>query len=247
MLGENMPASLKDQVVIVVGASSGIGRATAVLMAQDGAKVMGSARRMDRLDQWQQEMTAAGHTVASFAADATDPAQMHVLVEATREKFGPAQILVYATGTNTPDRTMSRLTPPVWDDLITTNLNGAYYATQAVLPAMRKARFGHIIYIASISGHTPDTSGAAYQASKRGMIGLSHAVRLEEKENGIRTTVINPGLVNTDLLEKRLVKPPAEMLAQALLADHVAEAVLACAKMPPRAVISEMSIVPSAL
>jgi NADP-dependent 3-hydroxy acid dehydrogenase YdfG len=242
-----MSVSLKDQVVVVVGASSGIGRATAVLMAREGAKVMASARRQDRLEQWRQEMAAEGRTVATFAADATDPAQMDRLAAAAREKFGPIQILVYATGTNTPDRAMKRLRPDVWNELISTNLNGAYYATQAVLPAMREVRFGHIIYIASISGHTPDVSGAAYQASKRGMIGLSHAVRLEEKENGIRTTVINPGLVDTEILEKRPVKPSAEMLAQALVAEHVAEAVMACAKLPPRAVISEMTIVPSAL
>lgn len=242
-----MSVSLKDQVVVIVGASSGIGRATAVLMAREGAKVMASARRKDRLEQWQKEMAAEGHTVAIFAADATNPAQMDQLAAATREKFGPVQILVYATGTNTPDRAMKRLNPAVWNELISTNLNGAYYATQAVVPAMREAHFGHIIYISSISGHTPDVSGAAYQASKRGMIGLSHAVRLEEKENGIRTTVINPGLVDTEILEKRPVKPSPEMLAQALVAEHVAEMVMACAKLPPRAVISEMSIVPSAL
>jgi serine 3-dehydrogenase len=242
-----MPVSLKDQVVLVVGASSGIGRATAVMMAREGAKVMASARRQDRLEQWKREMAAEGHTVETFVADACDAAQMDRLAEATRAKFGPVQILVYATGTNTPDRSLRRLRPAIWDELISTNLNGAYYATQAVLPAMRQARFGHLIYISSISGHTPDVSGAAYQASKRGMIGLSHAVRLEEKENGIRTTVIDPGLVDTEILEKRPVKPPAEMLAQALLPEHVAEAVMICAKMPPRAIVSEMTIVPSAL
>lgn len=242
-----MPVSLKDQVVAVVGASSGIGRATAVLMAREGAKVMASARRKERLEQWKQEMAAEGHAVDTFVADATDAAQMDRLAAATRAKFGPIQILVYATGTNTPDRAMKRLRPDIWNELISTNLSGAYYATQAVVPAMREARFGHIIYISSISGHTPDVSGAAYQASKRGMIGLSHAVRLEEKENGIRTTVINPGLVDTEILEKRLVKPPAEMLAQALTAEYVAEAVMACAKMPPRAVIAELTIVPSVL
>ena len=242
-----MPVSLKDQVVLVVGASSGIGRATAVMMAREGAKVMASARRQDRLEQWKQEMAAEGHTVEIFVADACDAAQMDRLAAATREKFGPIQILVYATGTNTPDRAMRRLRPDIWNELISTNLSGAYYATQAVVPAMREARFGHIIYISSISGHTPDVSGAAYQASKRGLIGLSHAVRLEEKENGIRTTVIDPGLVDTEILEKRPVKPPAEMLAQALLPEHVAEAVIACAKMPPRAVISELTIVQSTL
>ena len=232
---------------MVVGASSGIGRAAAAMLAREGAMVMASARRRDRLEQWRREMAAEGHAIAIFAADATDPAQMNALAAAAREKFGPVQILVYATGTNTPDRAMKRLNPAVWNELIATNLNGAYYATQAFLPAMREARFGHIIYISSISGHTPDVSGAAYQASKRGMIGLSHAVRLEEKENGIRTTVIDPGLVDTEILDKRPVKPSAEMLAQALLPEHVAEAVIACAKLPPRAVITEMSIVPSAL
>lgn len=242
-----MSASLKDQVVLVVGASSGIGRATAVMMAREGAKVMASARRKERLEQLEKEMAAEGHTIGTFAADATDPAQMNALAEAAKAKFGPVQVMVYATGTNTPDRAMSRLNPTVWNELITTNLNGAYYATQAVVPSMRQAKFGHIIYISSISGHTPDVSGAAYQASKRGMIGLAHAVRLEEKENGIRTTVVNPGLVDTEILEKRPVKPSAEMLAQALVPEHVAEIVMACAKLPPRAVITELSIVPSAL
>jgi serine 3-dehydrogenase len=217
------------------------------MMAREGAKVMASARRKDRLESWKQEMAAEGHTVDTFTADASDAAQMELLASATRQKFGPIQILVYATGTNTPNRSMRRLRPDVWDELISTNLNGAYYATQAVLPAMREARFGHIIYISSISGHTPDVSGAAYQASKRGVIGLSHAVRLEEKENGIRTTVINPGLVDTEILEKRPVKPSAEMLAQALLPEHVAEAVMICAKLPPRAVIPELTVVGATL
>jgi NADP-dependent 3-hydroxy acid dehydrogenase YdfG len=242
-----MPVSLKDQVVLVVGASSGIGRATAVLMAREGARVMASARRQERLAQLQRELAAEGHTIEIFAADASHAAQMDLLAQTTREKLGPVRILVYATGTNTPERSMRRLRPAIWNEMISTNLNGAYYATQAVLPAMREARCGHIIYVSSISGHTPDVSGAAYQASKRGLIGLSHAVRLEEKENGIRTTVVNPGLVNTELLEKRPVKPTPEMLAQAMLPEHVAEAVMACAKLPPQAVIVEMSVVPSAL
>lgn len=220
---------------------------TAILMAREGAKVMASARRGERLEQWKQEMTAEGGAVETFAADATDPAQMIALGKAAREKFGPVQILVYASGTNTPERFMRVLRPSVWEELLSTNLSGAFYATQAVLPEMRERRSGHIIYISSISGHTPDVSGAAYQASKRGLIGLAHAVRLEEKENGIRTTVINPGLVDTELLEKRPVRPTSDLLAQAMLPEHVAEVVLACAKLPARAVITELSVVPSAL
>jgi serine 3-dehydrogenase len=172
---------------------------------------------------------------------------MNRLCEETRRKFGPVNIMVYATGTNTPDRSMRRMRPEIWDEIIRTNLDGAYYITQAVLPAMRDARSGQLIYVSSISGHTPDVSGAAYQATKRGLIGLAHAIRVEEKENGIRTTVICPGLVDTEILDKRPVKPTAEMLAKALLPEDVAEAILACVKLPPRAVIPELTIVPAVL
>ena len=242
-----MSVSLKDQVVLVVGASSGIGRATAVMMAREGAKVMASARRNERLLEVKAKMAAEGLVFEVFAADATDVSQMNRLAEASRQKLGTVNILVYATGTNTPDRSMRRLHPEIWDGIVLTNLNSAYYITQAVLPAMREVRNGHLIYISSISGHTPDISGAAYQAAKRGLIGLSHAIRVEEKENGIRTTVICPGLVDTELLDKRPVKPTPEMRAQALLPEDVAEAILACAKLPPRAVIPELTIVGSAL
>ncbi len=237
-----MPISLKDKVALVIGASSGVGRACALQFVAEGAKVMASARREERLLELQRESGAE-----FFAADATDPAQMNRLAEETVRRLGPIDIVVYATGTNTPDRHITRLTPPVWNELISTNLDGAYYAAQAVLPAMRARKQGHLIFISSISGFLPDVSGAAYQASKRGLIGLSHAIRMEDKENGIRTTVVNPGLIDTEILLKRPVKPSAEQLAVALLPEHVAEAVLACAKLPPRAVIPEITVMPSAM
>jgi serine 3-dehydrogenase (NADP+) len=242
-----MPVSLKDRVVLVVGASSGIGRAVAETMAREGAKVMASARREERLQQLQSAMAEEGRRVEIFVADATKVGDIEKLAAATTEKLGAPEIVVYATGTNTRDRYLTRLTPDIWDELITTNLSGAYYVVQATLPAMRAAKSGHYIFISSISGHTPDVSGAAYQASKRGMIGLSHAIRVEEKENGIRATVVNPGLVDTEILEKRPVKPTPEQLALALTPEHVAEAVLTCAKLPQRAVITEMTIVGTAL
>jgi serine 3-dehydrogenase len=127
------------------------------------------------------------------------------------------------------------------------NLNGAYYATRAVLPAMRTRGSGQLIYVSSISGHTPDVSGAAYQASKRGLIGLAHAIRVEEKEHGIRTCVVNPGLINTELLRFRPVQPDASTLAKAMLPEDVAQAVLSVAQMPPRAAITELTIVPTYL
>jgi len=242
-----MPVSLKNQVALVIGASSGIGRATAVLLAREGAKVMASARREERLQELKAECAAAGHAIEVFAADAKNCADMDRLAEATREKLGPIDILIFAAGTNTPDRAMRRLRPEIWRDLLETNLDGAYYAAQAVIPAMRERASGHLVFIASVSGHTPDVSGPAYQASKRGLIGLAHAIRLEEKERGIRVTVVNPGLVDKEILEKRPVKPTAEQLGVALLAEHVAEAVLACVAMPARAVVTELTIMPSAM
>jgi serine 3-dehydrogenase (NADP+) len=154
---------------------------------------------------------------------------------------------VFATGINTRDRYLDRLTPVIWQELITANLNAAFFAANAVLPVMREQRNGHLIFIASISGLYPDASGSAYQASKRGLVGLSHAIRLEEKQNGIRTTVVCPGMIDTELLEQRPVRPTPEDLAKALTPEHVAEAVLACAKLPPRAVIPELTIVGSVL
>ena len=234
---------LKDQVVLVVGASSGIGRETALLFANEGARVMAAARREDRLKMLQGE--AAGIEIA--VADASIAQDMQRLGELTLQRFGKIDIMVYATGTNTPDRAMSRLTPAIWDTLISANLHGAYYATQAVLPHMRSAGAGHLIYISSISGLVPDVSGAAYQASKRGLLGLAHAVRVEEKEHGIRTCVVCPGLVETEILEKRPVRPTADILAKALQPVDVAEIVLAVAKLPARAAVPELQIMPTYL
>ncbi len=198
-----MSVSLKDQTVLVMGASSGIGREAAVLFAREGAKVMASARRDDRLRKLETELKQEGHGIHVAAADAADAKAMKALAEKTIAELGRVDILIYATGTNTPDRSLKRLNTDIWNELLTVNLDGAYYLTAALLPAMREAKSGHLIYIASISGLVPDVSGAAYQASKRGMLGLAHAIRVEEKENGIRTCVVCPGLVDTELMEKR--------------------------------------------
>ena len=242
-----MPVSLKDQTVLVVGASSGIGRESAILFAREGCRVMASARREDRLRSLREELTSEGRNVEIFAADTSSRDQMHELAARTQEKLGPVDVLVYATGTNVPDRSMARLTDDIWDMMISVNLSGAYYITAALLPAMRDRRAGYLIYIDSVSGLVPDISGPAYQASKRGLLGLAHAIRVEEKQNGIRTCVICPGLVDTEILDRRPVKTPAETLAKALRAEDVAEAVLFAARLPPRAVVPEMQVVPTLL
>ena len=238
-----MPANLKDQVVLVVGASSGIGRETAVLFSKEGARVMAAARREDRLKSLKEEHPS----IEIAVADASDEAAMQRLAHDTQQRLGDIDVVVYNTGTNIKDRALTRLTPELWDMMVGTNLNGAFYITQAVLPSMRERKKGHLIFVSSISGLTPDVSGASYQASKRGLVGLAHAIRVEEREHGIRTCAICPGLVESELLQKRPVMPSSDILAKAMQPADVAEAILAVAKMPARVAIPEMQILPTVL
>lgn len=242
-----MPHSLKDKVVLVVGASSGIGRSIAVHFAREGARVFASARRADRLQDLAKELQSENLKIETRVADAADASQMTSLAAGIISAAQGIDILIYAAGTNTPNRALTRLTPEIWNELIVANLNGAYYATHAVLPHMRDRKSGHLIYISSISGLLPDASGAAYQASKRGLLGLAHAIRYEEKENGIRTCVLCPGLVETEILEKRPVKPSPDQLAKALQVEDIAEVAVVVAKLHPRASVPEVQIMPSAL
>src|SRR5580658_1828245 len=240
-----MLVSLSGQVVVIVGASSGTGRAAAVLFAREGARVVAAARREDRLQSLKQELAKEHRDITVRRADASSPEDMQHLAQEMLEVLGRIDILVFAAGTNTPDRSMERLNPEIWNSLVEVNLNGAFYATHAVLPSMRSARSGHLIYISSISGLLVDISGAAYQAAKRGVVGLAHVIRLEEKQNGIRTCVICPGLVDTELLEKRPVKPAPAILAKALQPEDVAETILYISKLHPRAAIPELQLMPN--
>ena len=242
-----MAEKLTNQVVLVVGASSGIGRETAIRFAKEGARVMAAARRKDRLRALQQEMAAGNTPIEIAVADASNVEDMEGLVKHTRERMGEIDILVYNSGTNIKDRALTKLTPANWNMMVSVNMNGAFYATQAALPGMRQRGRGHLIYVASISAVVPDVSGAAYQAAKRGLLGMAHAVRVEEKENGIRTCVVCPGLVDTEILENRPVKPSAETLAKALQPGDVAEVILSVAKLPARAVVPELQVMPTYL
>src|ERR1035438_503377 len=146
-----MAVKLTNQVVLVIGASSGIGRETAILFAREGARVMAAARRKDRLRALQQELAAENAAIEIAVADASCVEDMEGLVRHTQERLGEIDIPVYNTGPNIKDRALPRLTPAIWDMMISVNLNGAYYATQAALPAMRRRGSGHLIYVASIT------------------------------------------------------------------------------------------------
>jgi len=240
-----MSSTLKGQVVLIVGASGGIGRAAAILAARTGAHVVAAARRLERLQQMQADLAKEGLSITIHKADASHLDDMMKLIENTVAELGHIDIAVYASGTNTPARAMKVMIPATWNNIIETNLTGAFYLSHAVLPPMRQAGAGHIIYISSTAGAIADLSGAAYQASKRGLLGLAHAIRLEERANGIRTCVIMPGLTNTELVEQRPEKLSTDVLEKALQPEDVAATILHVAQMPARVTVPEILMIPS--
>jgi len=241
---------LKDSVVIIVGSSSGMGRATALTFAQEGAKVVLAARRLQVLNELTAEIaTLVGddQVVLPCQTDIQHPDQVDHLIQQTVDRFGRIDILVYATGTNIPDRRLEILSNQTWEMMVQTNLTGAFYCTKAVLPTMRQQKEGLIIYISSAAVPYADTSGVAYQATKHGMVGLAHGTFKEEKENGIRTSMIFPGLTDTPLVLKRPVPTPPEVVAQALQPEDVADTCLFIATLPPRACVPELILMPTGL
>ena len=179
--------------------------------------------------------------------DVQDAAAVDRMIVRTREALGRIDILVYATGTNIPDRSLERLTRETWAMMLATNLSGAFYCTQAVLPVMREQGDGLIVYLSTGAVPKPDQSGVAYQASKHGLSGLAHGTMQEEKSHGIRTSVIFPGLTDTPLVLKRPTPTPPEVMAHALDPDDVARACLFVATLPPRAHVPELVLLPSRL
>ena len=237
-------ADLTGKVAIVVGASSGMGEATAQTFVAVGAKVVLAARSADKLSALAEDL---GENALACATDARDPAASKTLVENTIAAFGRVDILAYVTGTNIPDRALEVLTEETWEMMLGTNLTGAFHCTKAVLPVMREQNEGLIIYVSSGCVQKPDASGVSYQATKHGMVGLAHGTFHEEKANGVRTCVIFPGLTDTPLVLKRPVPTPPEVVAQALLPQGVAEACLFVAALPARAYVPELVLLPAGL
>ena len=239
-----MYLALENKVAVIVGSSSGMGKATARSYAQAGASVVLAARSKDKLDDLSAEI---GNRAIACATDARDVAQVNHLIQTTLEEFGQIDILVYATGTNIPARSVEVLTHETWEMMIGTNLTGAFNCTKAVLPTMRKQQSGLIIYLSSGCVQSPDVSGVSYQASKHGMSGLAHGTFKEEQENGIRTTVIFPGLCDTPIVLQRPTPTPPEVMAKALKPEDVADACLYVATTPARARIPELILLPAGL
>jgi len=242
-----MARQLHGKVAIVVGASSGMGRATAARFAAEGARVVVAARNEAPLAGLVDAIQAADGEAIAVPTDVTDRAQVQRLLTTALDRFGRIDLLVYATGTNIPDRSLDRLTPATWELLLATNVTGAYHCTQLVVPVMREQGGGLILYLSTGAVKRADASGIAYQASKCAMSGLAGGTMEEEKRNGIRTSVIFPGLTDTPLVLRRPVPTPPEVMAHALQPDDVAAACLFVATLPERCHVPELVLLPSRL
>ena len=239
-----MSNMLKDRVAVVVGSSTGMGRATASSFAAAGARVVLAARREDKLKELASQI---GDSALVCPTDVQDVLAVDRLMETTIDRCGQVDILVYATGTNIRQRSLEELSHETWQMMMGTNLTGAFNCTKSVLPAMRKQQDGLIIYLSSCAVQLPDVSGVSYQATKHGMVGLAHGTFKEEQDHGIRTTVIFPGLTDTPLVLQRPVPTPPEMMAKALQPEDVADACLFVASLPARARVPELMLMPAGL
>lgn len=240
-------ADLRGQAALVVGASTGMGRASALSLALAGCRVVAAARNEDQLRELTEEAAARGGEILPRTMDLTDASEVRETVDSAIAELGRLDVMVNSAGTNTPLRLLRDLTDEEWYRVIDTNLHGAYRLTRAVLPQMRSQGSGLIVHIGSVSGIWPDFSGIAYQASKRGLTGLAHATMIEEREHGLRVSVIFPGLCDTPLMKKRKSPPNAETLAKALRPEHIAEACLFLAGLPKGVYVPELVMAPSGL
>lgn len=245
-----MTNKLEGKVAIITGASSGIGEATAIALANEGATVVLAARRGDRLNTLAGKIATSGGKALAIITDVTDEAQVQNLVHKTKTELGRIDILVNNAGIaavgaidggNTAD----------WKEMINLNLLGLLYVTHAVLPILKAQGAGHIVNLSSVAGRTARAGIGVYNATKWGVNGFSEALRQEVCKHHIRVTIIEPGLVNTEIND-RISDPVAKQNMEErrrsvipLESEDIAAAIAYAVTQPPRVNVNEILIRPT--
>lgn len=188
---------LENKVALVTGASRGIGEAIALMLAEQGARVAGTATTEEGADAISQKFKKQGSLGRGFVLNITDHASLHNLFNGLKA-FGQPDILINNAGI-TRDNLFLRMKPDEWNTVIETNLNSIFYLTQHCLKSMLKTRFGRIVTISSIVGTTGNPGQANYAAAKAGLIGFTKALAQEIATRNITANVVSPGFIETDM------------------------------------------------
>ncbi len=189
-------STVTGRVALVTGASQGIGRACALELARGGALLAVAARNVDKLQAVAEEIRSAGGTAEAFALDVADESSIKSCAKAVLDRFGRVEILVNNAGI-TRDGLAMRMKRADWDDVLLTNLTGAFLLTQALLPQMLKLRWGRILNVTSVVGETGQAGQANYAASKAGLIGLTKSLARELASRTITVNAVAPGYIET--------------------------------------------------
>jgi NADP-dependent 3-hydroxy acid dehydrogenase YdfG len=242
-----MPA-LEGQVAIVTGGGSGIGRATAKMLAEEGAQVVIAGRRKAPLDEVVSAIEKAGGRCAARVADLGKTAEVVELARWTLERYGRVDVLVNNAGHASKVRNIRYVDEREWQSVVAVNLTGIYTLIQAVLPGMIECGGGTIVTVSSLAALRPGLiGGAPYGAAKAGVRNLMGHVHTVLRNKGIRATTILPAEVDTPILENRPLVPDAEARATMMQPEDVARAILLCVTLPARAVIEEIVMSPTIL
>jgi len=236
--------TLTDKIVIVTGAGTGIGEQVTRDLVGAGAKVALIGRRIEKLQD-------AAHGLPNdkyklYSCDVSDREAVNSTVKEIIKAWDRVDILVNNAGINTKMRTTADIDPNDWDRVININLTGTFNMVRAVLMTMREQRDGIMINISSMAGvRASKMAGAAYSASKHGMISLTHNINQEEWEYGIRATVICPGEVNTPILDQRPVAVPEERREKMIHPTDISAAIIFIAKLSKYTSVPELLIKPT--
>jgi NADP-dependent 3-hydroxy acid dehydrogenase YdfG len=241
-------SNIQDKVVIITGASSGIGESTAKELASKGAKVVLAARREDRLKKLQEEIQNGCGKAIYKVIDVTSYEQMEELAELALKEFGKIDVLVNNAGVM-PHSFLYKRKVDDWNKMIDVNIKGVLYGIAAVLPTMREQKSGHIINVSSVAGHVVGAGSTVYAGTKHAVRAISEGLRKEEAGNNIRSTIISPGAVTTELTNSITdmdLKPGIDKIYEgAIDTGSIARAIAFAIEQPSDVAINEMIIRPT--
>jgi NADP-dependent 3-hydroxy acid dehydrogenase YdfG len=230
--------SLRGKIVLITGASSGIGRASALAFAREGAKLLLCARRLDRLEALASELLAAGaEAVHTFALDVADRKAVESTIASLPAEWHSVEVLLNNAGLSRGLVKLQDQNPDDWDEMVSTNVLGLLYVTRAIVPGMVQRGSGHILSLGSTAGHMTYPNGAVYCATKSAEKAISEGLKLDLMGTPVRVTSIDPGMVETEFSQVRFRGDEAKAAKVyeniiSLSADDIADAILWAATRP---------------